>query len=173
VGNRELLRDVTISRGDVLERLCAGRWPRRPRPILVEEFIRPEDGRAALPLECKVHTFCGEVAAIQVVERRAGHDLKARFYTSDWEPIHDPMSTLFAIDERLRTPPECMDGMLELSAKLGAVIGTYMRIDFFVTGRGCVFNEVSSVPGGATRWCTPYCDELFGRWWMRTCPHAT
>jgi hypothetical protein len=47
-----------------------------------------------------------------------------------------------------------------------------MRIDFFATDRGCMFNEFSSVPVGGHE-NTPYCDELFGALWAEKVPHAT
>jgi hypothetical protein len=170
---RDLLRDAPTSPADVCARLPTRRWARRPAPILIEELIKPEDGHVALPLELKCHTFGGHVAAIQVVERRAALDLKSHYYTTGWESMRDPMTTLLPFDEQIRDPPGCLKTMLALAAALGASIGTYMRVDFFLTDRGCVFNEFSSVPGGGSRWCTPYCDDLFGRLWMEECPDTT
>ena len=167
---RELLRDAPASPADICARLPKTRWLRRRSPILIEEMIKPPDGRSALPLEYKCHAFGGHVSAVQVIERRAALNLRSRYYTSRWEPIVDPMTTLFELDEQVRDPPACLERMLALAAALGASIGTYMRVDFFLTGRGCVFNEFSSVPGGGQRWCTPYCDDLFGRHWMELCP---
>ncbi len=164
-GERELLRNLPVSREEIREFLPRSRFLRRPVPVLIEELIKPEDGRAALPLELKCHTFAGRVAAIQVVERRVAYELGSRFYTTDWEPISDQMNTVFPLDEELKDPPRGLERMLALAGAMGTSINTYMRIDFFATERGCVFNEFSSVPGGRTRWATPYCDELFGRCW--------
>lgn len=170
---KELLHGLPASRSDIRARLPRTSRLRRPAPILIEELIKPEDGRVALPLECQCHTFGARVAAVQVIERRTAMEVRSRFYTPDWEPMPDPMATSFPVDERLRDRPGCLERMLELAGALGASIGTYMRIDFFLTRGGCVFNEFSSVPRGGHQWCTPYCDELFGALWAEICPDAT
>ena len=59
--------------------------------------------------------------------------------------------------------------MLELARRMGATLATYMRIDFFVTDRGCVFNEFSSVPARG-RYYTPYSDRVFGALWAERIP---
>jgi hypothetical protein len=166
---RELLRGEPFSPATVYARLPKSRVLGRRHPVLIEELIKPEDGSVALPLECKVHAFGRHAVAVQVNARRYAGDVMVRFYATNWEPIPDRM-TLTPFDGQIRERPQCLERMLELASAIGASIGTYMRIDFFVTARGCVFNEFSSVPGGGANWCTAYCDELFGRYWMEFCP---
>jgi len=51
-------------------------------------------------------------------------------------------------EAEVRDPPACLAEILRHAAVLGTRLGTYVRIDFFATDRGCVFNEFSSMPGG-------------------------
>lgn len=139
---------------------------------MLGELIKREDGPVALPLEYKCHTFSDEVVAVQVLERWSRAESRNRYYTPQWQPIPDPISTFVPSDGQLRDPPACLERMLDLAATLGAELGTYMRIDFFVAERGCVFNEFSSMPL-LGRDYTPYGEELFGSVWAKKCPNAT
>jgi D-alanine-D-alanine ligase-like ATP-grasp enzyme len=142
-------------------------------PILIEELIRPPDEGRRLPLEFKCHVFGDEVAAIQVVERVDIHkeETKHRYYTPRWETFPDPMSYSLPLADVIQPPPR-LDELAELATRLGVALGTYMRVDFFLSDRGWVFNEFSSIPAGGER-MTPYCDELFGALWAEKFAHAT
>ncbi|HKJ35321.1 MAG TPA: ATP-grasp fold amidoligase family protein [Solirubrobacterales bacterium] len=164
VDGTELLGDHPVTPSDLGRMLPRAGRLRRPAPVLIEEFIGTEEGRPALPLECKCHTFAGDVAAVEIVARRRAHEAKHRFYTPGWEPIADPMNTYLPTADGKFERPACLEEMVESASRLGAELGTYMRIDFFIAPRGCVFNEFASLPlrGQAN---TPYCDELFGGLW--------
>jgi hypothetical protein len=167
VGGRELLRDEPISRKALRRRLSPLR--RRFDPLLVEEVVASEDSEPGLPLELKCHAFGGTVAAVEVVERTGGSiPSRHRYYTPGWEPFPDSMNTLIP-DAPVRDPPACLEELLGHVSRLGAAIGTYMRIDFFATGSSCVFNEFSSVPASGL-YFTPYCDEVFGALWAELVP---
>ena len=168
---RDLLRDQPFSVTDLRRGIRrAGRlaWT---VPILAEEFVRSEDGQFRLPAEYKCHTFGDTVAAVEMIERAGAKEARHRYYTSDWRAFSDPMNTILPPLE-LRDPPEHLQEMLGLAARLGAAIGTYMRIDFFATDRGVVFNEFASTPANGHAF-TPFCDDLFGGLWEARCPHAT
>jgi teichuronopeptide biosynthesis TupA-like protein len=170
--NRELLRDAPTSPAELrrrMPRLKAVRWPAR---VLIEEYIGPEGGDAALPIEYKCHTFGDEVAAVEVTSRWAAQEAKHRYYTPDWEAVPDSINTSLPLDDRRRDRPLFLARMLELARSIGAELGTYMRIDFFGSARGCVFNEFSSTPFDGKN-NTPYCEELFGAAWKRKHPDAT
>jgi hypothetical protein len=139
-------------------------------PVMAEEFVRSEDPRYYLPIEYKCHTFADTVAAIEVLERETR---KARrlFYTADWQPFADPMST-HGYRSEPRDPPRYLDEILRAATRLGGALGTYMRVDFFGTQGGCVFNEFSSTPADGEGW-TPHCDDLFGGLWEERCPQAS
>ena len=170
-GGRELLRGEPASPRRLRERLPRAGMVRRPVMHLIEEFARSEDGGGGIPPNYKCHAFGGHVAAVYYVESAGPGEWRQRYYTPDWQPFDDRMNT-FVPEAELREPPGCLEEMVRLAGRMGAELGTYMRIDFFATDRGCVFNEFSSVPVGG-RENTPYCDELFGELWAEHVPHAT
>jgi hypothetical protein len=136
--------------------------PRRT-PVLIEARVRPEDPSRALPLEYKVHAFAGVAGAVEVIDRRDIATAEHRYYTPAWERFDDPMNTrLPPLASAAR--PAALDELLDLAARMGAAIGTYMRIDFFAGDAGLVFNEFASTPSEG-RHFTPYANELFGRLW--------
>jgi hypothetical protein len=106
-----------------------------------------------------------------IVERETTKKARRLFYTTDWQPIADRMH-IFLPPSEPRDPPRCLDEMLRLATRLGTALGTYMRVDFFATPRGCVFNEFSSTPADGDNF-TAYCDDIFGGYWEEKFPHAT
>jgi hypothetical protein len=167
---RDLLLGEPFSAAVLRRSLLRSGMLSRFLPVMVEEFVRSDDPRYYLPIEYKCHTFGDTVGAIEVLERQTK---KARrlFYTADWQVITDPMSTQGYLAEP-RDPPRCLDQIVFLATCLGRALGTYMRVDFFATHGGCVFNEFSSTPADGDGW-TPFCDELFGSYWDEKFPHAT
>jgi hypothetical protein len=163
----DLLRQQPFSRTSLPQ--LGGKW--QTTPFLIEEFVRSEDGRYELPLECKCHVFSDTVAAVQVVERTGVKSGAQRYYTAEWEPFPDPMD-LRLPQADVREPPRCFEQMLALAKKFGAEFGTYMRLDFFATDQGCVYNEFGSVPNLGLDF-TPYCDEVFGAVWAERIPDGT
>jgi hypothetical protein len=131
--------------------------------VLLEERIRPVEPDRALPIELKLHTFGPVVAAIERNDRRPAQPAAHRYYTPAWVPFDDPMNTEIMIDRVVEEAPPVLEEMLALAARIGAAIGTYVRIDFFHGAGGLVFNEFAATPGPGK--FTPYCDELFGRLW--------
>ncbi len=167
---RELLLRESATSAEL--RMCYS-LPRRlltPVPLVIEEFVRSEDGSHRLPPELKCHVFGGTVAAVELVERVVSEAHSRRYYTPSWGTFPDPMHTNMPISE-VRSRPEGLGPMVALAARIGAELGTYMRIDFFASDRGCVFNEFSTVPV-LGRGFTPYCNELFGALWEEHCRDA-
>jgi hypothetical protein len=171
VEGSELLMGGSPTTEELRQRIPRTRFLRRPSPVLIEEFIRTAE-RDALPLEAKCHTFGDEVAAVELLARASGFERRHRYYTPDWEPIPDRINTHIDEDDELREAPACLGRMLELARQMGAALGTYMRIVFFVTEGGCVFNEFSSVPARGDHY-TPYSDRVFGALWAERFPDAT
>jgi hypothetical protein len=149
-------------------RLPRSRVLRRPAPVLLEEFATPHTDRV-LPLECKVHTFADHVAAVELMSRTWANDPRHRFYSPEWELL--PILNDYADEDELREPPPCLPQMLGHASRLGDTIGTYMRIDFIVADRGCLFNEFSSTPLGGG-YFTPEGDRRFGEVWAERIPDA-
>ena len=170
---RDLLRHAPAPAAR-LHRSLLRSLPRRwPAPLMLEEFVRTAAGEYALPTEYKLHTFGDRVAAVQIFHRTSIYDggVTQRMYTPDWQPFTDPMDVAVP-----RAPvveaPACLDEMLECASRLGRELGTYMRVDFFATDRGCVFNEFSSTPRRG-QYVTPFCDALFAALWDEHCPGTT
>lgn len=136
--------------------------------ILIEEFVGNRDP-PRLPVEYKCHTFGDRVAAVEMLERTGAHTATHRYYSPTWEPYDDAMCAALPAMP-LRPAPAGLHEMVTAAGALGASLGTYMRVDFFASDEGCVFNEFSSTPFGAP---TPFCDALFGRLWEEACPAAT
>lgn len=166
----DLLRERTWSmaalRADIRHR--QGWLPRIP--ILVEEFVTPESGGYVLPTEYKCYTFGTVVGAIQVVHR-SGPQARHRFYTPEWEPFDDVMATNNPPAD-FSAPPRCLDELVATAKTLGAVYGTFVRVDLFASSPGCVFGEFSSTPFGGDH-LTAFADRYFGELWDRIFPDRT
>jgi teichuronopeptide biosynthesis TupA-like protein len=166
---KELLRKLPSA--VIPRRVLREHGPVALTPLLIEEFIPPDDGSAGFPIEYKCHTFGSKVAAIQVIERTALHANAHRFYTPDWDSFPDLMDGYYPLAGP-RAPPRCLDEMLETATRLGTAIGTYMRIDFFASDAGAVFNEFSSTPQIRRPGYTRCCEEMFGALWQQQFPDA-
>ena len=168
---RDLLRNGPVSRSTIRARLVRPRrFGRRP-PLLIEEFVRSEDGQYRLPTEYKCHTFGATIAAVEVIDRTGVVEGAHRYYTAGWEPFADPMHVGMPQAD-VKDPPRCLAEMLADATRLGVAFGTYVRVDFFAGDRGAVFNELSSTPFNG-RDFTAYCDAFFGALWTEKFPDAS
>ena len=167
-GGRDVMRDEPAAPAEV-----RARWPRgrlgRARPALIEERIRPVVPGRTLPLELKLHTFGPLVGAIERIDRRDMREYGRRYYTRSWEPYADEMSNV-PQDDPVPAPPDLAE-IVAVAERIGASLGTYMRVDFFAAPDGPVFNEFSATPWGGGP-ITPMCDELFGGLWAEHCGDA-
>lgn len=166
---RDLVRHQAISPAELRRRVRRSRDGLWTLPILAEEFVRSPGGEYRLPTEYKCHSFGGEIAAVQVIHRaqRPGEPVTTRYYSPDWEPLERFVLTLE--EAAVEDPPVFLPEMVRQAARVGAAAGCYLRIDFFATDRGCVFNEFCSLPGGG-RGFSPACDRFFGAAWQRHLP---
>lgn len=169
---RDLLTEQPLAPSAVQAHLAGGRG-HAAGPYLVEQFIEREDGSGRLPIEYKCHTFGSQVAAIQRTDRAHGGDRGTthRFYRPDWSLFDDPMSTAVPLTRPVAAPP-FLESLVETAGRLGQAVGTYVRIDFFGSCSGIVFNEFSSTPAIKRPKFTPHCRELFGAMWDATFPDA-
>ena len=167
---RDLIREEPFSAAALYRNILRAGPLAWTRPILAEEFVRSADGQYRLPVDDKCHTFAGTVGAVEVIERANTTTGRMRYYTPNWDVFRDPMNTFFPEAEPT-PPPRGLAEMLDMASRLGTALSTYMRIDFFATDRGCVFNEFASTPhqGG---FFTAYSDDLFGRLWADNAPSA-
>jgi hypothetical protein len=168
---REILRDRPATAAELRRELAPWRRLGAPVALVIEDFVRAEDGSHRPPVELKCHTFAGTVAAIDVIQRTSLKADSRLVYTPDWEPFKERIMDTALPRSEPRDPPAGLAEMLALASRLGADLGTYMRIDFFASEGGCVFNEFSNTPRGG-RDLTPYANELFGSLWEEKCPGA-
>ena len=169
-GDRDLLSDRRFE-ADELQRTLAPLFSGFPRhPVLVEEFLRTEQGRYALPIEYKFHVFRGHIGAIEVIERATGKkgDATSRFFTSEWVRIEEPIRLCLPEGGPL-DPPACLHQLVESARTLGGAYGTYVRVDLYATERGCVFGEFSSIPNDGKDF-TEWADAYFEECWSANCP---
>jgi hypothetical protein len=165
VDGRELWRDEAVPPNDAFgayarSRGTAGRY-------LVEEFISRHDDPCQLPMEYKCHMFGPVVAGIEVIDRDShGPDrITKGYFRPDWSPFDDVMDSRRPPVDVSLPPPPFLGDMIDLSARMGSRIGTYMRIDYFSGPSGLVFNEFASAPNIVRPTYTPYCNEVFGNYW--------
>jgi len=171
VDGRDLLADAPATTSMVRRRLLREHGPWALTPVLIEEFV-PAEGRSdAMPSEYKCHTFGRTVGAVQVIERTGRQAGPHRFYTPGWEPFPDAMSGRYPVAPP-RPAPHFLAEMLDAATRLGEAIGTYMRIDFFGSDAGAVFNEFSSTPQLSDLPFSPECEELLASLWEREFPDA-
>jgi hypothetical protein len=138
--------------------------------ILIEEFVRTERGEYTLPVEYKCHVFQDRIGAIQVIERDHARPATSKhtFYMPNWNPFKEKMLDNYPLGNYM-DPPACLDEILKAAKSLGTAYGTYVRIDFYATDKGCVFGEFSSTPGEG-RDFTEYADRYFESLWREVIP---
>ena len=157
----DLLHGQRWTTDALVETLSAGRGGHGP--YLVEQVVRRADGHDRLPIQYKCHTFGSYVAAIEV-DRQPSTWTTTRWYTPEWHAIDEVMFEGDAVLPPSDTPP-FLDDLVASAARLGAAVGTYMRIDFFGGEDGAVFNEFSSQPVIDKPSYSPYCRQWFGELW--------
>ena len=168
-GEHDVLHGTACSPTQLVERLEQERSG-TGHVLLVEEYLKNEEGEYSLPIEYKCHMFCGEIGAIQMVDRTPGSMLESKqiCYQADWtnfdEPIFAPLNPAEPAD-----PPLCLDEIRACGGRLGGAYGTYVRVDFFATQRGCVFNEFASTPRFVEQ-ATAFGDAYFEDLWREHCP---
>lgn len=146
-GDRELLRQRVYSQAQLMAELRRDRGSISRFPILVEEFVKTEAGEYTLPVEFKSHTFGDTVAAIEVGRRTGTANAQFALYTPSWTRLQDRMN-VNDVPGDFVPPPKCLDEILTYARRLGVAYGTYVRIDFYATDKGCVFSEFSTIPAG-------------------------
>jgi hypothetical protein len=156
-------------------------WTRRK--VMVEEFVRTEQGQYRLPPEFKMHVFGGRIASLLYIDRnkpaRGVHldpDFQslARFLSDDPEsaeepPLFTPRRYAWPSDQSLPDPPVCWDEMKRVARTLGEAYGTYVRIDLYASDKGCVFGEFTPTQSkGVT--IRPALERFFSAIWDEEFP---
>ncbi|MEO3406448.1 ATP-grasp fold amidoligase family protein [Mucilaginibacter sp. CAU 1740] len=134
--------------------------------FIIEEFLRSEDGIYRIPLDYKVHTFNGEIACIEVIDRKAPSVGHVNVFDDKWNAVEN-IGKKFIQGDNL-TPPHCLDEIISQCRALSKVYKIYVRIDFFATDKGAVFGEFTPTPGigvGFTR----KANYMLNRYWDTYC----
>ena len=119
-------------------------------------------------MEYKCHMFGPVVVGVEVIDRVSqGPDrITKGYFRPDWSQLDDVMDSRRPPVDVSLPPPPFLGGMIDLSTRMGSRIGTYMRIDYFAGPSGLVFNEFASAPNVRGPTYTPYCNEVFGQYWV-------
>ena len=119
--------------------------------LLVEEMLGDQQ---TLPPDYRFFVFDGRPYVLYVTtERLHGHFL--RFYTPNWEAL--PYSHDYAVGP-VDSPPESLDQMLEVAARLGKPFD-FMRIDLYSVGETVYLGEFTPYPSGGMRPFRPHTFE--------------
>jgi hypothetical protein len=140
-------------------------------PLLVEEFVGGE-GAPGLATDYKCHMFGDVVGAIDVVHKSSAKVLTCTFYTAAWSVFDYPFTTPAYPAGEYELPPSCLDEMLRHARTLGVAYGTYVRVDFYATDRGCVFGEFSTTPNNGNGF-TEEADRYLEALWQKHFPDKT
>ena len=130
--------------------------------LMAEEFLTSESGDN-ISKDYKCHTFNGELAFIEVIDRTKGEE---HWYTREWLELPEEMNASSKYKTTEAEPrPHHHQELIQYAEKLGRGYGReYVRIDFYMTCRGCVFGEFTATPGGG-RGITDYANRTLGRLW--------
>ena len=164
-GNDCLTSGQPFHRRELGARLRATFLPVRVRPLLAEELIAGSDGEPSL--DYKFYVFGERIGAIEVVDRRLGHERKFSFFTPEWEPRSPILENVGSLG--LVSRPVCLAEMTRLALRCGAAWGAFVRVDFYVRDDTCVFGEFSSCPNGG-KGMAREADAFLGRLWQEAFP---
>jgi hypothetical protein len=139
------------------------------RRVMVQEYISRTDPDKHISLEYKLYMFAERLAAIQVIDRASGEQEKMNYYTPEWEMIEEQMHGGHKHQDVFRNPDGCLKEMTACAERMGAAIGTYVRLDFILKDEGFAFGEMTFTPGGRGSY-TPFGDQYFSRYWDEVCP---
>lgn len=134
--------------------------------FIIEEFVRSEQGDFKIPVDYKFHTFRGEIAAINVINRFANKEGFMRAYDENWNVITE-LGTDFPKGP-YQSPPACLEEMKMHAKELSKAYGIYVRIDFYATDKGVVLGEFTPTPS-AGKYFTPEADKLLIKHWNKYC----
>jgi hypothetical protein len=160
-------------------RACCREWlsacRRSPvNRILIEEFVRTEDGRVELPYDHRVHVFGDRIGVVSITDIRGatGAARGARVdrartresaFDGDWKPLNGVLRprVIHAADLPV---PRCSDEMLHFARTLGLAVESYVRVDTYATPRGAVVGELAMLPGGIAEWANRHLGALWDEW---------
>ncbi len=139
------------------------------RRCVVEEFIANRWGSYEDVESFKVFYF-GKRRVIRYVRERFDpgsgsiRPLEQSFYDESWRYIEQPISSYVRVGPPIEKP-EHFEQLMAFSSVLGGYVGDFIRLDFFISPKGVVFNEFCPFPFNGKHF-TDFGDEYLGRLWI-------
>ncbi len=164
--NLNLMKNLFYSNEQLIEIMAENLKQNPYLEFIVEEFVRSEKGEYKIPVDYKFHTFNGEIAAINVINKFANKKGFMGAYDESWNSINK-ISTDFP-GGPYQDPPDCLPEMIIQAKKLSKAYELYVRIDFYATDKGAVFGEFTPTPSFGN-FFTPEADKLFVKYWNKYC----
>ena len=134
--------------------------------FIVQEFLKSDDGVYRIPLDYKVHTFNGEIARIEVINRVSANTGSVSVFDKDWKRVEN-LGWRFQNNEDIQ-PPKCHKDIINQATVLSRAYEIYVRIDFYATDKGAVFGEFSPTPGRGVGF-SKQADRLLASYWNLYC----
>ncbi|MGK7943570.1 MAG: ATP-grasp fold amidoligase family protein [Microcystaceae cyanobacterium] len=170
-GNLDLLTNTSFEKTQLKEHLISQLGEVSKCPILVEEFVRSEQGEYKLPIEYKFYMFGEKIAFISVHERISYKSVKfSQQFTSDWQQLTEPIDNFVPLNSNFEQP-QCYQEMVSCVKRLGVAFGTFIRVDYYATDKGAIFSEFSSIPHSLLQSITPFGDQYLGKMWHDIYPN--
>jgi hypothetical protein len=147
---------------------------RKNSGYLVEQFIPAQCGSYEVVESFKVFYFGAAGMVVRYVRER--FDTKKRtiqalaqsFYDEQWQYVETPLSHYVKQGPAIAKPiylPE----LLKYANIAGDLVGSFVRVDFFMSPTGPVFNEFCLYPFNG-RHFTDYGERYFARMWQQGFP---
>lgn len=138
-------------------------WPYKDvqRKIIAEKYLT-NDGDESELSDYKVLCFNGKAKLIEIHRGRFSKYHTQDFYDTEWNKTAFEQPGISLSDENMERPPFA-DKMLELSEKLAEGI-PHVRIDWYYTGGGLKFGEITFYDGAGFDGFIDNQDEIIGSW---------
>ena len=93
--------------------------------LLIEEFVKGENGRQGLPTDYKLVMFDGKVGAVGAIRRLSRKDIKKRYYTETWNQFAEPIiiATAEKVRDDIAPPPRCLPDIIADAKRLSKAYG--------------------------------------------------
>lgn len=161
-----LMDNIHYSFKEILKRMEVALDKEIHLEFLIEDFVRDKQGNYRLPVNYKIHTFNGEIAGMNVLNKSGPKSGKMRAYDENWNTINNIACDLPIAP--YQEPPQCLKEMVKQAKTLSKAYEIYVRIDFFATNKGAIFNEFTPTPSLGD-YFTPEADKLFISYWDKYC----
>lgn len=135
--------------------------------IIIEEFIRSEDGEYRIPTDYKVYIFNEHIAVIGVVNRLPQNQGLSSFYDERWKKLENYNQAY--PHAPYQQPPHCLPEIIAQAKMMSRLYELFVRVDFYASDKGAVFGEITPTPAMGKNF-TPAAVKKFIRYWDTYCP---